>query len=366
MIEAFYNSSRHESTGKTPYEMNGVRWTDTMTLSVRSPMMDGVKVQSAEDLLTDMQRTWEDARRMLLARREKMKAQADLHRTDERYAVGDRVLLSTRRLSSHPSKLDDPFVGPFPVTRVSDHGVNVWLELPRRYERLHQPFHVDKLKRFTPSVVPWVRQQNDRPLPDMVDGSAEYEVEEVLAKRTEEEVVDVQPEGGAIVDDGGRVSAPRLSPPRRLDLHPSQRPPHLPLGITARRSCNEHRKKEEEGETARHPLPGEVEGLRRGGGNVGESGLPQATRPGRHRRVRVPPGGAPRRRGDGGRAASACGQSRRRRLRGAAHRGGDGRGQRRLSDDVDSPSAHGSRRRALLPFAADSPPSPPLDRLPSR
>ena len=73
-------------------------------------------------------------------------------------------------LSQASSKLNDPFVGPFTITRVSDHGVNVWLDLPSEYRRLHQPFHVEKVKRFIPSVIEWGRKQNDRPLPELIDG----------------------------------------------------------------------------------------------------------------------------------------------------------------------------------------------------
>jgi hypothetical protein len=201
MLEAFYNSSRHESTGKTPFEMDGVVWTDAMTLALSSPIMDGVKCQSAEDILIDMKVSWEDARRMLMMKQEKMKAEADRHRRDEKYAVGDRVLLSTRQLSRHPSTLDDPYVGPFTVTRVSDHGVNVWLDLPRQYRRVHQPFHVEKVKRFTPSAIEWTRQQDDRPPPEDIDGEPEYEVEMLLGKKVVEELVEVQPEGDILLDE---------------------------------------------------------------------------------------------------------------------------------------------------------------------
>ena len=196
MCEAFYNSSTHSSTGKTPFEMNGVVWSDAMMCALRSPMMDGIKSQSAEDVLTGMKVAWEDARLMLVARREKMKVNADKARRDERYVVGDRVLLSTRHLSSHPSKLTDPFVGPFTVTRVSDHGVNVWLELPSQYRRLHQPFHVEKVKRFTPSAIAWERKQDDRPLAELVDGQEEWEVEAIMGKKEAEELVEVLPTTG--------------------------------------------------------------------------------------------------------------------------------------------------------------------------
>jgi transposase InsO family protein len=196
MVEAFYNSSIHSSTGKTPFEMNGVVWSDAVTYALRSPTMDGLKSQSAEDLLNGMKEAWEDARLMLMARREKMKVQADKARRDEKYAVGDRVLLSTKHLSQTASKLNDPFVGPFTVTRVSEHGVNVWLDLPSEYRRLHQPFHVEKVKRYTPSVVEWGRKQDDRPLPQLIDGQQEWEVEMILGKREAEELVEVQPEVG--------------------------------------------------------------------------------------------------------------------------------------------------------------------------
>ena len=197
MCEAFYNSSTHSSTGQTPFEMNGVVWTDSVGFAMRSPMMDGLKCQSAEDILSGMKLAWEDARMMLMASREKMKAQADKARRDERYAVGDRVLLSTKNLSKHSSKLSDPFIGPFPVTRVSEHGVNVWLTLPKEYSRVHQPFHVEKLKRYVPSAIAWGRTQNDRPLAEVVDGEEEYEVELLLGKRQGEELVEVEQEKGA-------------------------------------------------------------------------------------------------------------------------------------------------------------------------
>jgi hypothetical protein len=188
--------------------MNGVVWTDAVTYAMSSPIMDGLKCQSAEDILNGMKQAWEDARMMMMVRREKMKINADRDRRDEKYEVGDRVLLSTKNLSKHSSKLSDPFIGPFPITRVSDHGVNVWLSLPKEYSRVHQPFHIEKVKRYTPSTTEWGRKQNDRPLPEVIDGEEEWEVEMLLGKRQGEELVEVQ------TDEGG---ADDTHPPSTLD-----------------------------------------------------------------------------------------------------------------------------------------------------
>jgi len=232
MMEAFYNSSRHESTGKTPFEMDGVVWTDAMTLALRSPIMTGVTSQSAEDILTDVKVAWEDARKMLMSKQVRMKAEADRHRRDEKYVVGDKVLLSTRRLNRKASALSDPYVGPFTISRVSDNGVNVWLDLPKKYGRLHQPFHVEKVKRFTPSAIGWRRDQEDRPPPEEVDGEPEYEVEMLLGKRVMEEVVEVQPEDGVEGDDGEPSDATSDEEEAKEDVQRSQ--PPRPLRRSAR------------------------------------------------------------------------------------------------------------------------------------
>jgi len=58
-------------------------------------VIDDIKSQAAEDVLKGMQQAWEDARQLLLTRRERMKKNADKGRRDEKYEVGDRVLMST-------------------------------------------------------------------------------------------------------------------------------------------------------------------------------------------------------------------------------------------------------------------------------
>ena len=164
---------------------------------------------SIEDILSDMKVAWEDARRMLMSKQVKMKEEADKHRRDEQYVVGDRVLLSTRRLDRHASALSDTSARSpspaCPTTRVAG-------PAEARVRRL-QPFHVEKVKRFTPSAIAWSREP---PL-------HEYEVEMLLGKKVMEELVEVRPEddvGGGVggaQEDGANVSqsAEASQPPRR-------------------------------------------------------------------------------------------------------------------------------------------------------
>jgi transposase InsO family protein len=191
LVEAQYNSAVHESTGKTPFEMNGQVWTDAMSLALRSPAMSELTTQGARDLIEGMRATWEDARQRMLIARERQRMYADKGRREERYTVGDRVMLSTKNLAKHQGKLSDPYVGPFTVKEVCDNGVNVKLDLPHEYSKLHPTFHVDKLKRYRPSSIEWPgRVQKDRPQPVLVDGDhEEWEVERLIGKR--EEQVDV-------------------------------------------------------------------------------------------------------------------------------------------------------------------------------
>ena len=195
-VAAAYNSTVHESTGKTPFEMNGRLWTDPMTLALRDPKMAEVTAQEAEDLLTGMRAVWEEARQVMIRQREKQRKYADKLRREEKYEVGDRVMLTTKNLSLHKGKLSDKWVGPFKVIEVMPNGVNVRLELSDDYRRIDNLFHVSKLKRFQPSEIEWPnRVQEDRPPPVWVDGKQQWEVEKILGKREEEVMMEVKESG---------------------------------------------------------------------------------------------------------------------------------------------------------------------------
>jgi hypothetical protein len=63
VVEMHYNSDLHESTGKTPYEMNGVDWRDQWGVAMASAR-PRLRNDAAEELLRDIRSTWEDARQV--------------------------------------------------------------------------------------------------------------------------------------------------------------------------------------------------------------------------------------------------------------------------------------------------------------
>lgn len=192
IVEMHYNSDVHSSTGKTPYEMNGVDWRDQWALALRRSTTS-LPNDQANDLLRDIRTTWEDARQVMIKQREQQRKYADQHRRDERYQVGDLVMLSTEHLASGKGKLQDRWIGPFRIVEVRDNGVNVKLDLPPQYSRTHPVFHVEKLKRFVPSTLDWPgREQAKRPRAKLVDGKKQYWAVRLVGKKVEEREVIVR------------------------------------------------------------------------------------------------------------------------------------------------------------------------------
>jgi hypothetical protein len=151
-------------------------------------------------------------------------------------------MLSTEKLAVGKGKLSDRWVGPFPVIEVRDNGVNVKLELPQEYSRIHDVFHVEKLKRFVPSAIDWPgRAQPRRPKAKLVDGRRRWwalrivgkkeeerveKVREPIADRDEEEKEETHPPHNVIATlPGPRRVSPRLHASTRSEALPPARPP---------------------------------------------------------------------------------------------------------------------------------------------
>src|ERR1700761_525310 len=184
--------AEHSSTNKTPFEMNGTNWRDPFALALQKPRTEA-KDDGAEEMLRELRITWEDARQVMLRQREEQKKYADQRRRDEQYQVGDLVMLSMKNLAQGKTKLSDRYAGPFRIAEVRDNGVNVRLDLPAAFKRIHPVFHVEKIKRFTESQQNWPgRSQVERPPPVLVGGTEQYWAKRILDKRVVRRDVDIR------------------------------------------------------------------------------------------------------------------------------------------------------------------------------
>ena len=227
-VAAAYNSTRQESTGFTPFEMNfpdgraidPLQWAMAGQRSAGSETdhrLDARGVSAeAERTLTEMRTIWEEARTKLVLEQAKQKKYADERRRDVKYAVGDKAMLSTENLKTTDGKLTDKYLGPYVVKEVREGGTSVRLALDGQLGKVHDVFHVSQLKPALESELSWPgRDQPERTVPDIIDGEAEWEVEAILDKRVRKKKVTwkeaAQPTSE--VTRGGRVSMKRVQPP---------------------------------------------------------------------------------------------------------------------------------------------------------
>jgi hypothetical protein len=176
MVEFAMNNSLHASLNQTPFFLNtGIHPITPIMLDV----LKGGKFKStsAFDFSSDRKQAFDFAMQQLKAARDRYKSYADANRQDKSFEVGDKVLLSTVNLNKHNQrrKLYPKFVGPFQITsKVND--VAYKLDLPANMP-IHNVFHVSLLKQYFPGRSP------PPPMPLLVEGELEYEIERILMHR---------------------------------------------------------------------------------------------------------------------------------------------------------------------------------------
>jgi transposase InsO family protein len=173
-VEFAVNNAWQESVRAVPFFLNYGRYP-------RAPA--GPRVQSgvpdAKDTRTRVQEALKEAKTCLQAAQSRQKKYVDERRQALAFKVGDRVLLSTKhaRIPTVSSKkLLPKWMGPFKVmARVGEVAYKVQLPPTLKW---HDVFHVSLLRPYVDSgrVAP-------PPLPEIIQGEVEYEVEEILGHR---------------------------------------------------------------------------------------------------------------------------------------------------------------------------------------
>ena len=190
------NHTRSVSTGLTPFEVMFRRSPRLPMDAALAPLRgDGTPpsgVPAAADFLERHRYLWDAARANLLRAQADQKKYADRHRREERYQIGDEVLLSTKVLtlvqdpgSRRAAKLTARFVGPLRITKVVNDNAYE-LELPPQL-RIHPVQNISKLRRYrrSPAEFRGRPEPVDRPPPDCEDpaGGEVFDVERIIAQR---------------------------------------------------------------------------------------------------------------------------------------------------------------------------------------
>jgi len=179
--ELAINNSTQTSSKETPFFLTYGRHVKT-PLDLALPQSTN---QSAIDVVETLKDAHALAREKLIEAQQRQSKYANEHRADVSFAVGDRVMLSTRnlRLKNRAPKLDAKHIGPYTVTECIGK-VAYRIELPVSLQKMHDVFHVSVLHKYRDGAVDWPdRASTHRPDPELIDNEQEWEVDAILKHR---------------------------------------------------------------------------------------------------------------------------------------------------------------------------------------
>ena len=184
-VEIAYNNSKQISTGFSPYYLNyGQHPSFPITLVTRQ--INDTGNAAVEQLLERLMSNLLVAEENVAKAQHNQQRQANKHRSDRQYEVGQQVWLSTEDLHLKMKitpKLTQRWIGPFTIKRKLS-PLNYELDLPPSFS-IHPVFHVSKLRhhrqsdRFDSHRPP----PPSRPPPTVIEEAEEYEVEAIRNHR---------------------------------------------------------------------------------------------------------------------------------------------------------------------------------------
>ena len=167
------NNAMKRATGHSPFYLNYGRHPRGPATAVVDTHLPAV-----HDFVTGLHKAISRAKDCLAAAQARMKKNADTHRRELKFSVGDQVLLSSKNIRlTGVRKLLPRFLGPFTIIkRIGDMAYE--LDIAECMPKIHPVFHVSLLRPFEAGsyITP-------PPTPTVIDGEPEYEVERILNHR---------------------------------------------------------------------------------------------------------------------------------------------------------------------------------------
>jgi hypothetical protein len=181
----------HSSTGYPPYELELGRkprlhfdW-EERTRKAATPR-ETLTRKEAQAFASRAHEAVEWARKNLAAAQDRQAKQANKHRREPDFQVGDRVYITRKGWASErPSvKLDYQLAGPYPIIAMKGHSYVV--DLPP-HMKIGNVFHADRLRRDPQNPLPGQREEPEEPIE--INGEKEWTVEKILSSRIKNRVL---------------------------------------------------------------------------------------------------------------------------------------------------------------------------------
>jgi transposase InsO family protein len=185
-IEFAYNNTVSATTKQTPFFLtSGQHPIIPSSILSTATLTNTPSVQSFLDRLRAALNVANDN---IVAAQDAQSRNANSRRRDESFTAGDSVLLSTKHLlpeqiSRRPcTALQPKWVGPYRITQVVSKTA-YRIELPNTF-RVHPLFHVSQLRRYHDPTKHFADRNYDYSSPIEVNREPEYEVKQLIDKRT--------------------------------------------------------------------------------------------------------------------------------------------------------------------------------------
>lgn len=187
LLEFAYNSSKNVSTGFSPFFLNYGR-EPQRPIDVALNVNPSSEVESVNQLVNRLKEAKRVASESVKDAQLRMKNAADRKRREEKFQLQDMVLIKSSCFNIKAVlgslKFTEKWVGPFLITEVRSSDLyKVELPVSMVEKRIHDVFHVSKLKKYVQSDAKFGTRKGSPLVPELDDEENEYQIEAIVNER---------------------------------------------------------------------------------------------------------------------------------------------------------------------------------------